>query len=138
MFLMALRTLSTATRRIKRDVQFSMSHRQLFSLLPKHTFCYFTLFTPRCFFLFFFFSIALKFLGLILRYLGNFWNLCAVFCPWASKHVPSISTFNRQGLGGRQILSFPLVPPQTVDSFFQFSSLKANKNTFHTSAGDTA
>lgn len=58
---------------------------------------------------------------------------CAMFCPWIYKHVPSISSSHRRGLCGRQISPLPLCLPKLSSSLSNFSSLKANKNTFHTS-----
>lgn len=54
-------------------------------------------------------------------YFGNLgiWSVCvcvALFCPLVYKHVPSISSFHRQGLCGRRISSLPLCLPKLSSS----------------------
>lgn len=63
-------------------------------------------------------------------------HMHAVFCPWIYKHVPSISSFHRQGLGGRQISSLPLRLPKLSSSLSNFPPQRPTRTHFTHLWGD--
>lgn len=54
----------------------------------------------------------------------------ASLCPWIYKHVPSISSFHRQGLCGRQISSFPLCLSKLSSSLSNFPPQRPTRTHF--------
>lgn len=57
-------------------------------------------------------------------------SVCALLCPWIYKHVPSISSFHRQGLCGRQISSFPLCLSKLSSSLSNFPPQRPTRTHF--------
>lgn len=117
---------------------FSMWRRLLFSLLPKLTFA-----TSCCSLHQFFLppsSSSLKYFGLLSSEEVVFREVLglgcvpasvrASLCPWIYKHVPSISSFHRQGLCGRQISSFPLCLSKLSSSLSNFPPQRPTRTHF--------